>query len=365
MVEHAVFPLCEIDEEKGELEKKESRESYEDVGHQSESDTAASYDGETEQRADFIEPLRLTKSGRKRATPFPVKLMKVLSKKENVDIVSWTPSGKAFLILKPKVFCSQVLNDEFKSAKYSSFTRKLQRWGFKRHYKGDDAGAFYHKHFQKGRTDLVEKMSCYKPMSACKEMFSTPEVSEPSHLQAPAPADVEPGSCPSNSSQMLLGNGNNTSAFANMVFQPGQIIERGLQHQLEGQPQVPILMDYRPDLEATLDCEVTRLLRERINAAALCCPSTMKMTQQEIGGLIASSCIHPDDPNLNNRAIGLNLFANPFPNLGTTISQPYQQLEGIPTLGPGSPLEQIQRQYGFYNNIHTQYSYANGATSPL
>lgn len=89
--------------------------------------------------------------------------MKVLSTPEFSEIIAWTPSGKAFNILQPKAFVASILPDHFKSAKYSSFTRKLHRWGFMRHYRGPEAGAFFHKHFRRGRMDLVEKMSCYKP----------------------------------------------------------------------------------------------------------------------------------------------------------------------------------------------------------
>lgn len=87
--------------------------------------------------------------------------MKVLSNKKYSHIISWMPSGKSFMIHKPKLFAVQVLPFEFKQAKHSSFTRKLHRWGFMRHYRGDEAGAFFHKDFQAGRLDLAEKMSCY------------------------------------------------------------------------------------------------------------------------------------------------------------------------------------------------------------
>ena len=88
--------------------------------------------------------------------------MKVLSQKEYTDIVTWLPDGKAFTIVRPKAFVAEILPDFFKSAKYSSFTRKLHRWGFQRHLRGEDAGAFFHKLFLRGRLDLVEKMTCHK-----------------------------------------------------------------------------------------------------------------------------------------------------------------------------------------------------------
>lgn len=111
---------------------------------------------------EFDIPQKYTKSGRKRAVPFTIKLMKALSDKKNAHIVTWLPSGKSFSILKPKLFVAQTLPEYFKTAKYSSFTRKLHRWGFMRHYRGEEAGAFYHRDFQRGNLDLVEEMTCYK-----------------------------------------------------------------------------------------------------------------------------------------------------------------------------------------------------------
>ena len=89
-------------------------------------------------------------------------LMKVLSNPEYADIIAWLPDGKSFAILKPKAFVAEILPGHFKQAKYSSFTRKLHRWGFQRHLRGKEAGAFFHKLFARGRLDLVEKMTCYK-----------------------------------------------------------------------------------------------------------------------------------------------------------------------------------------------------------
>jgi hypothetical protein len=92
--------------------------------------------------------------------------MKVLSDRNLAHIVTWTPSGKSFVILKPKAFTEEVLPEHFKSAKFSSFTRKLHRWGFMRHYRGEEAGAYYHDEFQRGRLDMVEKMSCHRAPSS-------------------------------------------------------------------------------------------------------------------------------------------------------------------------------------------------------
>ena len=86
--------------------------------------------------------------------------MTVLSDPKFHHIIDWLPSGKSFVIYKPKVFATDILPSRFKSAKYSSFTRKLHRWGFVRQFRGGDSGAFFHPDFQKGRLDLAESMTC-------------------------------------------------------------------------------------------------------------------------------------------------------------------------------------------------------------
>lgn len=99
--------------------------------------------------------------------------MKVLSQKEYTEIITWLPDGKSFTIIRPKAFVAEILPDFFKSAKYSSFTRKLHRWGFQRHLRGEDAGAFFHKHFIRGRLDLVERMTCHKDDGTTMDMKQT------------------------------------------------------------------------------------------------------------------------------------------------------------------------------------------------
>ncbi|KAL7526306.1 hypothetical protein ACHAXR_001417, partial [Thalassiosira sp. AJA248-18] len=89
---------------------------------------------------------------------FPMRLHALLSDPTVSDVISWLPHGKSFVVLRPDIFANQVLPRYFapegsnslnaKTAtmvgktgnlqiknkgvhKYPSFTRKLNRWGFR------------------------------------------------------------------------------------------------------------------------------------------------------------------------------------------------------------------------------------------
>jgi len=92
---------------------------------------------------------------------FPQILMGILNKGENKNIIAWLPHGKAFFICHRKAFVEKVLNLHFKNnSKYTSFTRKLNRWGFTRVNRGADEGAYYHMLFQRGNYSLCRHMTC-------------------------------------------------------------------------------------------------------------------------------------------------------------------------------------------------------------
>lgn len=86
--------------------------------------------------------------------------MEILSGDEINDVISWLPHGKGFIIYKKKKFAAEVLPVYFKQSKFTSFTRKLNRWGFTRVTRGPETGAYYHKYFQRGDLRLCMQMSC-------------------------------------------------------------------------------------------------------------------------------------------------------------------------------------------------------------
>jgi HSF-type DNA-binding len=85
--------------------------------------------------------------------------MDILANEENADIISWLPHGFGFVIHKKKVFASDILPYHFKASKFTSFTRKLNRWGFSRMARGPETGAYYHKLFVRDKPELVFQMT--------------------------------------------------------------------------------------------------------------------------------------------------------------------------------------------------------------
>lgn len=65
---------------------------------------------------------------------FPQRLMEILNDPSLSEIITWLPHGRSFVIIRPDLFCEQVLPkylppvDSRGSTKYPSFTRKLNRW---------------------------------------------------------------------------------------------------------------------------------------------------------------------------------------------------------------------------------------------
>ena len=234
------------------------------------------------------------------------------------------PSGKSFNILKPKAFTSEILPDFFKSAKYSSFTRKLHRWGFTRLYKGDEAGAFYHKDFQRDRLDLVEKMTCLKTTETTTTKNGPGETL--------ATEIVPPGAVTSGVQELIHRRSSLPSIQSGIVGMPQQAVRRASaaaplpQHfinpimppplpkqqinippprALPTAPQhvnVPELprthsLDVAAKINAAIELEVSRRLQERIKAAAA---QMSQISRASAGGLGALFSAQPPTIPLNN-----------------------------------------------------------------
>jgi hypothetical protein len=94
---------------------------------------------------------------------FPLKLMEILNSKTDFsDIIRWSRNGTSFQIIDPMKLCETVLPLYFpgEKVKYPSFTRKLNRWGFRQISRGPDGGAFFHEWFLRDKPEICKDMVC-------------------------------------------------------------------------------------------------------------------------------------------------------------------------------------------------------------
>ena len=100
------------------------------------------------------------KSSSRSGESFPQQLMKMLNDPANSEIVAWVPSGDAFMVHSKDQFVTEVMPAYFgKQSKFTSFTRKLNRWGFTRDSQDHNKG-YSHPLFHRDDPTSHEKMSC-------------------------------------------------------------------------------------------------------------------------------------------------------------------------------------------------------------
>lgn len=114
------------------------------------------------------------------ALTFPEKLMNLMKfaeeQTEDNFCIAWLPDGKSFVIRNPDEFTRQVLPKFFKATKFSSFTRKLYRWGFRQVNRGigpDDPIIFGNEHFQRDSASEMSKMRSITAASSRKSEAQT------------------------------------------------------------------------------------------------------------------------------------------------------------------------------------------------
>ena len=105
---------------------------------------------------------------------FPERLMELLGNDSVKKALWWLPGGEAFALM-PNVFYDIVLAKYFQGTKFESFTRKLNRWGFKRlSGQGVPKGsiAYYHKMFKKEKPEMAKKLRSGKNSQSQNESHS-------------------------------------------------------------------------------------------------------------------------------------------------------------------------------------------------
>jgi len=117
------------------------------------------------------------------ALTFPEKLMNLMKEADKHDpktfCIAWLPDGKTFIIRDPEEFTRKVLLNFFKATKFSSFTRKLYRWGFRQVNRGigpDDPIIFGNESFQRDKEELMANMRSVTAASTRKQEKSSLEI---------------------------------------------------------------------------------------------------------------------------------------------------------------------------------------------
>lgn len=111
-------------------------------------------DYSTEPDKDPLTPL--TPPGR--VPNFPSKMHAMLAREDLKGIICWLPHGRAWKVNDSKEFEKKVLPIYFEHAKYSSFIRQANGWGFRRITTGHDRNAYYHPRFLRGLPHLCKDM---------------------------------------------------------------------------------------------------------------------------------------------------------------------------------------------------------------
>ncbi len=78
------------------------------------------------------------------------------------DVISFTPSGRAFQVHKRVEFIRDVAPPYFSPKQFSSFLRQLNKYDFGKVVTGSEKGAFFHPYLQRGNIEMCRKLRVKK-----------------------------------------------------------------------------------------------------------------------------------------------------------------------------------------------------------
>lgn len=88
--------------------------------------------------------------------PFPLKLHYILEQEPKV--LKWNVDCTSFRIIDEDDLVGRILQQYFRTARFSSFTRNLNVYGFKKIAKGEFAGSYCHPSFRRGDVAAIASM---------------------------------------------------------------------------------------------------------------------------------------------------------------------------------------------------------------
>lgn len=105
--------------------------------------------------------------------------MKLINDDTNSDVIIWSPKGDGFVIMNKSRLTTEVLPKVFKLTQYTSFTRRLKRWGFVTARGFSTTPSYHHPLFRRNDPTSIKKM---RPLSRrhqyrrrAHEQFSQPQ----------------------------------------------------------------------------------------------------------------------------------------------------------------------------------------------
>eukprot|EP00578_Thalassiosira_sp_NH16_P010785 CAMPEP_0181121038 /NCGR_PEP_ID=MMETSP1071-20121207/24510_1 /TAXON_ID=35127 /ORGANISM="Thalassiosira sp., Strain NH16" /LENGTH=481 /DNA_ID=CAMNT_0023205801 /DNA_START=231 /DNA_END=1676 /DNA_ORIENTATION=- len=133
--------------------KPKVKESIIDHTYRDYSQVEVSSDDETSTTAgDDKKPSRLQPN-------FPAKLHAIVSNPNYQHIICWQPHGRSWKIVDKHLLSTVICPKHFAHAKFESFNRSVNGWGFKRLLNpGPDCKSYYHECFLRGRPELTKLM---------------------------------------------------------------------------------------------------------------------------------------------------------------------------------------------------------------
>lgn len=100
---------------------------------------------------------------------FPEVLFDVINNEQHAHLISWLHHGRSFFIDDKELFAKLILPTYFDGGKFTSFTRRLKRWGFERITIGPEVGAFHNKHFTRDNPEMAKKIKYKTDGQQCEE----------------------------------------------------------------------------------------------------------------------------------------------------------------------------------------------------
>lgn len=182
---------------------------------------------------------RASRRGPSPSSTFPAKLLLILSNPEVSHIITWMPHGRSWRVIESKLFAEKVMPRYFAhQSKYSSFTRQVNGWRFKRITHGPDRNSYYHNYFLRDFPQTARRMTRRSSADARKLNKKAPS----SAAEETEPNFYEMSGIPYPTAITNTANTLPISASYNVPIPPG--VYQGYHHPLPhhsigGQPHYP------------------------------------------------------------------------------------------------------------------------------